>query len=99
MLAEAGDESLVQEVLSVYRTDTAERMAKLKAAVAREDRAMVKNQAHAIKGSSGQVGAVEVAAHCRELELGAMTAAPEVLRDLVGRAEAALVEVLRVMPE
>ena len=46
-LAEA-DESLVQEVLSVFRTDTAERMAKLKAALARDDRTTVRHQAHAI---------------------------------------------------
>jgi HPt (histidine-containing phosphotransfer) domain-containing protein len=89
----------VQEVLSVFRTDTAERIAKLKAALARDDRTTVRHQAHAIKGSSGQVGAMEVSSLCRQLEADAMTASPDVLKDLATRAEAAFAEVLRVMPE
>jgi HPt (histidine-containing phosphotransfer) domain-containing protein len=96
LLAEA-DENLVNEVLSVFRTDTAERFAKLKAALAQDDRTTVRNHAHAMKGSSGQVGAFEVATFCRQIEAEAINGPPETLKDLIARAEAAFAEVLQAM--
>ena len=42
---------------------------------------------------------MEVSTLCRQLEADAMTAPPDVLKDLTARAEAAFAEVLRVMPE
>ena len=96
LLAEA-DENLVNEVLSVFRTDTAERFAKVKEALARDDRTTVKNHAHAMKGSSGQVGAFEVATLCRQIEAEAMSGSLESLQDLIARAEGEFAEVLQAM--
>ena len=95
-LAEA-DEGLVKEVLSVFQSDTADRVQKLRGAVEQDDRTLVKNQAHAMKGSAGQVGASVVADLCRQIELQALTADGAVLRELTARLETAFAEVCRQM--
>jgi len=95
-LAES-DEDLVKEVLAVFRSDTAERIAKLRAALDRGDRVTVKNQAHAVKGSAGQVGAAEVSELCRDIELQSIASDEPVLRGLVTRLEAAFASVVRDM--
>src|SRR5689334_2264582 len=97
-LAECGDESLVKEVLNVFRTDTAERLAKLRNALERGDLAQVKGQAHSMKGSASQVGARSVAMLCQQIEAEALTADPATLRDVVDRVEAEFAAVIRVMP-
>ncbi len=91
------DEGLVKEVLAVFRTDTAERIARLRAALDRGDTAVVKSEAHALKGSSGQVGAGGVSTICRQIEL--QIAGPEtaVVRDLVAQLQAAFEAVCRDM--
>jgi HPt (histidine-containing phosphotransfer) domain-containing protein len=95
-LAES-DEDLVNEVLSVFQSDTADRVGKLRAAVAQDDRQQVRHQAHAVKGSAGQVGALGVSELCRQLELVALTAEKPVLDDLVARIEASFADVRRAM--
>jgi len=97
-LAEAGDESLVQEVLTIFRSDTADRIAKLKAAVQADDRSTVRNQAHALKGSAGQIGANELATVCKQVEADALTAPKTALQQLVRQLESAFAEVVRAMP-
>lgn len=95
-LAES-DEGLVKEVLHVFQTDTTDRLSKLRAALDRNDLAQVRNQAHAIKGSAGQVGAIEVAALCREIESRALASDPTTLRPLLARVETAFEDVCRAM--
>ena len=95
-LAES-DEDLVNEVLSVFQSDTADRIRKLRAALAQDDRQQVRHQAHAIKGSAGQVGATDVSELCRQLELYALTAETPVLHDLMERLEASFADVCRAM--
>jgi len=90
------DEGLVEEVLAVFRSDTSDRIAKLGAALDRGDRIVVKNQAHAIKGSAGQVGASGVFALCREIEIQAASDGAA-LKDLVTQLEAAFAAVCRDM--
>ena len=65
---EAGDAEIVQEVLTVFQTDTATRLESLQAAAAASDMPRVKSQAHSIKGSAGQVGAIGMAALCQRIE-------------------------------
>ena len=86
-IADWGDESLVKEVLDVFRSDTAERLVKLQTALAQDDRAQVKSQAHAIKGSASQVGAKLVTSLCQQLELQATTADAAVLADFTSRLQ------------
>ena len=95
-LAES-DKGLVKEVLSVFRSDTAERIAKLRAALDRGDRVTVKNQAHAVKGSAGQVGAAEVSELCRKIEFQAVASDEAVLRALVAQLDTAFASVCREM--
>jgi histidine phosphotransfer protein HptB len=95
-LAES-DESLVNEVLAVFQSDTSDRVRKLRAAVEQNDRIQVRNQAHAVKGSAGQVGALVVSSLCRQLELEALTADQAVLRDVASRLQTEFVSVCRDM--
>jgi HPt (histidine-containing phosphotransfer) domain-containing protein len=95
-LAES-DEDLVNEVLSVFQSDTSDRIGKLRAALVQDDRQQVRHQAHAVKGSAGQVGAPGVSELCRQLELLALTAEPPVLHDLVARLEVSFADVCRAM--
>jgi HPt (histidine-containing phosphotransfer) domain-containing protein len=94
-LAES-DDSLVKEVLAVFRSDTADRIARLRAGLDRGDRTAIKNEAHAIKGSAGQVGASAVFSLCRQIEMQAGSEA-ETLRELVGELETAFGNVCRDM--
>lgn len=95
-LAES-DEGLVKEVLSVFQSDTSDRVRKLRAGVEQNDRTVVRNQAHAIKGSAGQVGAMTVASLCRQIEMDALTADAAALRSLTAELETAFSTVCREM--
>ena len=66
-MAEGGDSEIVLEVLSVFQTDTAARLRTLQAALAAGDTAQVRTQAHSIKGSASQVGALGLAALCQSI--------------------------------
>jgi HPt (histidine-containing phosphotransfer) domain-containing protein len=96
-LAGQGENGLVQELLAVFRTDTAERLTKLQNALDDHNHSEVRAQAHAIKGSAGQVGAMAVAEICRSIESQALTARRGELDDLARQLHAAFAEVLRAM--
>jgi len=51
---------LLEEILSVYFEDTPRQMEALKEAVERGDSSAIRRQAHTLKGSSGNVGAVSM---------------------------------------
>lgn len=95
-LAES-DEDLVNEVLGVFQSDTADRLRKLRAGLEAGDRQMVRGQAHAVKGSAGQVGAAGVSDLCRQIESLAVTADASVLHDLTAQLEAEFADVCREM--
>jgi HPt (histidine-containing phosphotransfer) domain-containing protein len=96
-LAESGDGDLVKEVLAIFRSDTSKRLAGLRAALSRKNRDQVKHQAHAMKGSAGQVGAGSMAALCQRIESQALTAAAADLENLVSEVEHELADVSRAM--
>jgi HPt (histidine-containing phosphotransfer) domain-containing protein len=75
-LEECGEAVLVQELIDIFQTDTAERLELLARAVATADYATARAEAHTIKGSALQVGAVRVADVCRQMELEARNAQP-----------------------
>jgi len=54
------DEALLEEILGVYFEDTPRQLEALKEAVERGDSAAIRRQAHTLKGSSGNVGAVSM---------------------------------------
>jgi HPt (histidine-containing phosphotransfer) domain-containing protein len=96
-LAEQGASEVVDEILDVFRSDTVKRLAKAHEALASGDRAELKRQAHAIKGSAGQVGAPAVAAICQSLELRAPAATTGELDEMLRDLDVRFAEVLRDM--
>jgi HPt (histidine-containing phosphotransfer) domain-containing protein len=81
-LQECGESALMEELLAIFQTDTAERLEVLVRAVETTDYATVRQEAHTIKGSALQVGANRVAEFCRQMELEARKARPEYLVSL-----------------
>jgi two-component system sensor histidine kinase/response regulator len=92
-LATEIDEDMVKEVLSIFRNDFAERLIVLRSALAAGDRPQICSQAHALKGSSAQVGANALAAACREMEMFAPSAGIDELALLIHRIESHFVAV------
>jgi CheY-like chemotaxis protein len=72
---------ILAELIAVYLRDTPPRLAALHKAVARADAEALGRAAHSLKGSSSQIGAVQVARLCADLEEQAGTT------DLRGVAE------------
>jgi HPt (histidine-containing phosphotransfer) domain-containing protein len=86
-LADCGDMDAVNDIMETYMADTAGRLLLLGEAMLKQDRARLRAQAHAIKGSSEQVGAIEMAAFCLNIELLAPEGPPPELIRLVARCE------------
>ena len=76
-----GQPDLLAELIAVYLRDTPPRLAALHEAVARTDAEALRREAHGVKGSSSQIGAVQMARLCAELEHQACAT------DLAGAAE------------
>jgi CheY-like chemotaxis protein len=93
----AGRPDLLAELIAIYLRDTPPRLAALHEAVARTDAEALRREVHSLKGSSSQIGAVQIAHLCTDLEhqMGAtdLAGAAETLRQLdeaFGRARADL---------
>lgn len=67
-LAQIGDPTLVPELVSMYLTEAATRLAVLRAAVRDGNGGQVQLTAHSLRGSSAALGLSAVAASCRILE-------------------------------
>jgi len=80
-LAECGEKDMVAEVLTLFQADTESRLQVLRSAAEAGDRVRTRAQAHSLKGSAVQVGAMALAEACRELELTAETR-PDLLSPL-----------------
>jgi HPt (histidine-containing phosphotransfer) domain-containing protein len=74
-----------------YLRDTPPRLAALHEAIAHADAEAVRREAHGIKGSSGYLGAGEMARLCTELEgqarAGDLTQAPELVHAIAAAFE------------
>jgi HPt (histidine-containing phosphotransfer) domain-containing protein len=75
-LEECGELDLVQELIAIFQTDTAERLEILARAVETDDYTTARQEAHTIKGSALQVGAIRLAEHCRQMEMEARKPQP-----------------------
>jgi CheY-like chemotaxis protein/anti-sigma regulatory factor (Ser/Thr protein kinase) len=69
-----GRHDILAEVIAVYLRDTPLRLAALHEAVARADAGALRGAAHYLKGSSSQIGAVQMAQLCADLEEQARSA-------------------------
>jgi len=76
-LEECGEAVLVEELIAIFQTDTASRLELLAHAIETDDYSTARSEAHTIKGSALQVGAVQVADVCRTMELEAKKPQPE----------------------
>lgn len=63
-----GEPDLVVELIDLYLTDAAAKMAALRGALVNSDETALRRLAHCLRGSSGNLGARQVAALCEELE-------------------------------
>jgi len=81
-LQECGETTLVEELIVIFESDTAERLGVLARAVETADNATARQEAHTIKGSALQVGAVPFAEACRQMEMEARKEAPSDLAAL-----------------
>jgi HPt (histidine-containing phosphotransfer) domain-containing protein len=75
-LEEYGELDLVEELIAIFQTDTAERLELLARAVETDDYVTARQEAHTIKGSALQVGAVRLAERCRQMEMEARKPQP-----------------------
>jgi two-component system, sensor histidine kinase and response regulator len=82
-LRELGDADLLSELSTMFLDDASSRLAALRETVEGGDAKAVEQIAHALKGSSGNMGAKRMAKICAELEYvgasGDLSYAPEVL--------------------
>lgn len=64
-------DQLLAELVDAFCADTAERLHRLREAVAHINAQAIRKEAHSIKGSAQQMGADAMAALCQEIELAA----------------------------
>jgi HPt (histidine-containing phosphotransfer) domain-containing protein len=97
MLIDLGDAETVREVIAVFQRDTDARIQKMLAGFAAADAAQVRAQAHAIKGSAGQVGAMQIWSACRDIEAAALRQNLAAAAGLLPELEAAFEAVREAM--
>jgi signal transduction histidine kinase/DNA-binding response OmpR family regulator len=88
-----GRPDILAELLAVYLRDTPSRLAALHEAVAHADAEELRRAAHSLKGSSSQIGAVQIAHLCAELEGQVRTADLTGALDTLRRLDEAFVRV------
>jgi HPt (histidine-containing phosphotransfer) domain-containing protein len=87
-LARNGGQRVVQDLIELFQQDVAHRLHLLREAVRNGDLAIVGLEAHSIKGSAVQLGANNLVATCRHMELDAAHRVTENLQRLLLEAEA-----------
>ena len=98
-LEEAGDDSIVLELIDSFQNDTATRLERLHDALARLDAATVKAQSHSLRGSARQMGADALADLCQAVEAGAPRMNWPELESQVEQAVVRFAEVRSAMSE
>ncbi|MEN6474115.1 MAG: PAS domain S-box protein [Syntrophaceae bacterium] len=76
-----GDRRIMREVVDLFMADVPQRLKSLGQTVARSDAAAVREQAHALKGAAGTVGAQTLRQAAYALEQSAFTGNAETLKD------------------
>lgn len=68
-----GDRTWLADLLGTYVEDTGRRLAELESIHPSAPAEQVRASAHGMKGASGNIGAIEVAHRCHEMEVAAST--------------------------
>ena len=87
LLALSGDHEVVGELIALFKQDVAARLQVLRDAVMSGDIPAAGAQAHTIKGSAIQMGALNLVGTCRHMELDASNHVTENLERLLLEAE------------
>ena len=98
-IEEAGDQTIVLELISFFQNDTASRLARLHDAVARLDAASAKAEAHALRGGARQMGAEALADLCTAVEASATQMNWPELKSQLEQADLRFAEVRNAMSE
>lgn len=94
-LAAALGAATIHELIDVYETNSASQLAKIEQALADNDYKVVKSEAHGLKSSSANMGALELSQICLQIEsAGSMT---DAVRLLAREARALHPEVITLM--
>jgi two-component system sensor histidine kinase/response regulator len=97
--AVGGDEEVLREVIALFLADVPGRMEVLREAVAGADGAVIKREAHSLKGASGSVRAGELQARFAELEVLGREGRMEGVGRILAEAEAELQRVQHYFKE
>jgi histidine phosphotransfer protein HptB len=98
-IEEAGDDTLVLELIETFQSDTGSRLERMKGALARQDAGGVKAESHSMRGSARQMGADALADSCQTVETGAPKMNWPELTDQIRQAEKRFAEVCAAMSE
>jgi len=79
-----GDHAFLAELIETYLADSPALLDDMRGALASGDRVALRRAAHTLKSTSASLGALALAATCRELEAAAADAPPA---ELAARAE------------
>lgn len=93
-LQQEGEPDLVSELIELYLNDTQVRLAELNAALRQKDSKVLKDVTHSLKGSSRNVGALQMQALCSDLEDKLVEGTFEQRKALVTRLEEEFARVL-----
>jgi HPt (histidine-containing phosphotransfer) domain-containing protein len=96
-LHECGEDALVEELIEMFQVDTASRLEVLRRAVETADCLIAGTEAHTIKGSALQIGAVKVAEVCLQMETVARQGQPAILPVLMRALIVSFDDVCRVL--
>ena len=92
-LCDDGDPELLLDLIQLYLDDSPAKIQGLRQGIASGDFEMVERAAHALKGSSGNLGARLLQDTCEQLQLTARHQDKTAIRQLVTRAHAEFVDV------
>ena len=97
MAKEAGGEMVI-ELLAIFQEDSMARLEELHRAIGNGDSGAIQSQAHSLKGSAAQIGAVAVSGLCRQMERLSKTGTVLEQEALYEEIAAALREVIDRIP-
>ena len=93
------DEELLEDLVARLRATAPLLVQKMRDAVAAGALRDVAHTAHTLRGSSSQLGALETAAACSELETAAEAGAVDVVAHALTRVERAVAGLLAALPD
>jgi HPt (histidine-containing phosphotransfer) domain-containing protein len=98
-MASEGEADLASEIFTIFQSDTASRLELLSAAVESGDAGAISKQAHALKGSAGQIGADCMAGICLQMEQSAREMKIAEARVQLGRLQLVFAAICRAMSD